>query len=414
MTSRYFITTLSLCVFVLALWANSPDALAEEPTVTDTRLGVHPDKTRFVIDVSSALDFTIFTLEDPYRVVIDLPEVTWQLEPGQELLGKGLIAGYRYGLFRPGNSRIVLDVTAPVSVESAKSMIPNGDRGYRLVIDLAETDGEAFAKTAGWPERRVSQQAAAEPPIPLRDPSKSDPNRKMRVILDPGHGGIDSGAVGVDGTFEKDIALETSKKIKEVIEATGRYDVFLTREDDRFLELKERVEIARNFGGDLFISIHADSLESKKVSGASVYTLSEEASDKEAEELAQKENRADLIAGIDLENETDTVTDILIELAQRETMNRSADFARVLTGNIREHTQLLRNPHRFAGFRVLKAPDIPSVLVELGYLSNQADEALLTSEKWRKSMAEGIRDAVNQFFAEQTGSDQQKSASHEP
>ncbi len=374
--------------------------LSAEPTaeVVDVRLGAHSKATRFVIELTQSIDFTVFLLPDPYRVVIDLPEVSWDLEPGQELLGKGQISGYRYGLFKPGNSRIVLDMEGPVQVDRAHVLAPEGGKAYRLVVDLVPTDTATFAKIAGWPERRSAAVGQ-----PVQKPDFGDAKRKNRkkkvVVLDPGHGGVDPGAIGKNGTYEKAVVLATAKKLKETLEKTGRYKVVLTRDSDIFLELRQRVDVARRAEADVFISLHADSLPKKSsLRGASVYTLSEVASDKEAAALARKENRADLIAGVDLKNETDDVTSILIDLAQRETMNHSVLFARQLMPELGKVTRLIKNTHRFAGFRVLKAPDIPSVLVELGYLSNTYDEKNLGSSKWRTEISKAITKGLDGYF----------------
>ncbi len=396
--------------FCAALFAGlvlvgNPMESSAEPTaeVIDVRLGAHSDATRFVIELTQNIDFTVFLLKDPYRVVIDLPEVSWDLEPGQELLGKGQISGYRYGLFRPGNSRIVLDMEGPVLVERAHVLPPEQAKGHRLMVDLVPTDLATFDKVAGWPERQTASVG-----IPVQKPPFAGTKRKNRkkkvIVIDPGHGGVDPGAIGKNGTYEKTVVLATGKKLKETLEKTGRYTVILTRDRDVFLELSERVNVARRAEADLFISLHADSLPKKSsLRGASVYTLSEVASDKEAAALARKENRADLIAGVDLKDETDDVTSILIDLAQRETMNHSVLFARRLMPELGKVTNLLKNTHRFAGFRVLKAPDIPSVLVELGYLSNTYDEKNLGSRKWRGEISEAIAKGLDGYFASVPG-----------
>jgi N-acetylmuramoyl-L-alanine amidase len=229
-------------------------------------------------------------------------------------------------------------------------------------------------------------------------PAKPLLPRKPIVVLDPGHGGVDPGALGSGGTYEKTITLAIAREVERVLEATGRYEVVLTRESDIFIPLRERIQIARKAHGDVFISLHADSHANEQTRGASVYTLSETASDAEAEALAQRENKVDLIAGVDLSKESEVVTGILIDLAQRETMNLSARFAGVLVDEMARSTMLLRNTHRFAGFAVLKAPDVASVLVELGYLSNGADEALLETKAHRKKLAEAIRRALDRYF----------------
>jgi len=220
------------------------------------------------------------------------------------------------------------------------------------------------------------------------------------VVIDPGHGGIDPGASAGDGTFEKDVVLDVALQLASALRETQRYEVRLTRADDTFLKLKDRVDFARHAKADLFISLHADALASNpKVGGLSVYTLSENASDKEAEALASKENRADVIGGVDLTSESDDVTMILIDLAQRETMNQSIQFAHSITNVLKGDTRMVKNGIRQAGFRVLKAPDVCSVLIELGYLSNAADLKRITSETWRAEFADGLAKAVDQHFA---------------
>ncbi|MBU2091250.1 MAG: N-acetylmuramoyl-L-alanine amidase, partial [Alphaproteobacteria bacterium] len=222
---------------------------------------------------------------------------------------------------------------------------------------------------------------------------------KRVVIIDPGHGGVDPGAIGVSGVYEKDLTLAMAKQLQDVLRRTGKYHVVLTRDRDIFLRLRERIAIARREGAELFLSLHADAIKNKDLRGLSVYSLSETASDSEAEALAQKENKADLIAGIDLSTESAEVTNILINLAQRETMNDSARFASMLLKELDPVTPLLRSSHRFAGFAVLKAPDVPSVLVEMGFLSNRTDEANLRNRAYRDKMSQAIAKGINAFFA---------------
>jgi N-acetylmuramoyl-L-alanine amidase len=217
-------------------------------------------------------------------------------------------------------------------------------------------------------------------------------------VLDAGHGGKDPGAVGANGTMEKNITLQMAKELKRLLEAGGRYKVILTREEDKLLALRQRMDVARGAAADLFISIHADHIEKTSLRGASVYTLSENASDAEAAKLAARENKEDLITGVDLSSQSAMVTSILIDLAQRETKNLSARFASMLSEELADHTHVLSNSHRFAGFVVLKAPDVPSVLIELGYLSNEQDEAALGSKRHRRVLGSAIRDAIERYF----------------
>jgi len=226
---------------------------------------------------------------------------------------------------------------------------------------------------------------------------------KPVIVLDPGHGGIDPGTRGRLGTREKHVTLRVARIIRRKLLATGRYKVVMTRSDDTFVPLRQRIAIARKVDGDLFISFHADALSIKSFRGAAVYTLSEKASDDEAAALAKKENKADIIAGIDLGRESGDVRNILIDLAQRETMNRSIHLARFLIGDLRREIKLVRNKkHRFAGFAVLRAPDVPSVLIELGYLSNKADERLLRSSRHHAKLARAIVRAIDRYIALQS------------
>ena len=239
------------------------------------------------------------------------------------------------------------------------------------------------------------------PPAPLPTAARSG---KRLIILDAGHGGIDPGTHGQSGLLEKNLVLSVAKTLRKVLESTGRYRVQLTRDTDVFIPLRERVNIARAVHGDLFVSLHADSSEHRDVRGASVYTLSEDASDREAATLAEKENMSDIIAGVDLTGENSPVASILIDLAQRDTMNRSMRFAETVVGSLPAATMLLPMfPHRSAGFAVLKGPDIPAVLIELGYLTNVKDEAEMATEAWRNGVARAISSAVDKHFAGEIG-----------
>jgi N-acetylmuramoyl-L-alanine amidase len=228
---------------------------------------------------------------------------------------------------------------------------------------------------------------------------RAKPAAKPRlVVLDPGHGGIDPGAIGRSGTYEKDVALATAREMARQLQATGRYRVRLTRDDDEFVPLSDRVARARAVGAELFLSIHADALPNAGMRGASVYTLSEQASDKQAAALAARENKADLIAGIDLSRHEPVVSEILIDLARRQTNNMSIRLARQVVADLGHEVKLLNNSHRSAGFVVLKAPDIPSVLVEVGCLSNREEERLLQRTAYQRKLATGLVRSVNDYF----------------
>ncbi len=376
---------------------SAPGASAQ-PAVTGVRVGDHASMTRFVLEATERLEAEVFTLASPYRVVIDLPEVSWRLPDGVGDAGVGLIENFRYGLFAPGKSRVVLDVKAPVAVRNSFILAPKGGYLYRFVLDLEKVSRKAFFEQLQAAKR--SRKVAAlpvPPPLPARPKDRRDSKRV--VVIDPGHGGVDPGTIGRRGTREKHITLAMARELRRRLEATGRYRVVLTRERDIFVRLRHRVDKARAAGAELFVSLHADAIRNSRVRGASVYTLSEIASDKEAAALAAKENKADLIAGVNLTNQNPEVANILIDLAQRETMNYSARFAALLVAELRRTGRILRKSHRFAGFAVLKAPDVPSVLVELGYLSNRYDERLLRRRAYRGKLSGAILRAADKYFA---------------
>jgi N-acetylmuramoyl-L-alanine amidase len=369
------------------------------PTVANNaRVAGDRERTRFIADLSKKVDVHVFALGNPYRVIVDAPDVNFQMPDGIGKEKRGLVTAYRYGLFAPGKSRIVIDVSGPFLIDKAFVLEPRDDQPARLVIDLVPTDEKTFqAKLKeAKPPQPASEGAAVIPQAPPRAP-----DAKPVVVLDPGHGGIDPGT-NPNGVPEKEVVLAFAKVLKTKLAATGRYEVYLTREDDTFVPLRERVEFAQKKGAGLFLSIHADYFpnQAEKTTGATVYTLSEQASDDEAKELAAKENFSDALAGIELPNDSDeVVANILIDLAQRETQNRSTLFARSIVGELASRSALHTRRLRSAGFRVLKAPDVPSVLLELGFLSNPDDERRLTSEAWRDRIADGVVGSIDGYFA---------------
>jgi N-acetylmuramoyl-L-alanine amidase len=368
------------------------DTADDFPVASEVRLGGDETATRMVVDFSQKIDLHAFTLANPYRVIIDLPQVVFRLPAKTGEAGRGLIKAFRYGLMMTGGSRIVIDLTRPARVEKTFVLDPTNDQPARVVIDLAAVDRDAFMRTIAL-DNRVREPAPVIKPAP-----KSD--ARPIIVLDPGHGGIDNGTKAASGEMEKTIVLEFALLLRDKIEKAGKYHVVMTRSDDTFVALADRVQFARAQGAALFISIHADALPRGEgdAQGASVYTLSETASDSEAARLAETENRADVIAGVDLTFEPNDVADILIDLAQRETKTFSVQFARGLIDSMRTATRMHKNSLKSAGFRVLKAPDIPSVLVELGYVSNRQDIKSLTSADWREHTADSIAQAVDRFF----------------
>ena len=481
-------------------------AVGTEPAlqVIGARLGVHAPTTRFVLEISGQVHFRAATVGDPYRVLVDLPEMVW---PGAEIAktGLGLVRTYHLERLRPGATQLILETTGPARIRTAMVIPPSEGHQTRLVLDVESISPQAFAQeqqhgrggaspsggaafappppppppspppsvpssparsavhespplapptplvpppvSEAPPDHPDAQSdnpasAAEEPPPPVFYPSSASPLPPSRlapspspspspsapaspspqaaapvppaassakphrgvlpgkpmIALDPGHGGVDPGATGYNGAHEKDITLATAREVRRQLEATGRYRVMMTRDEDEFIPLRERVARARDAGAQLFISLHADSIVGSQVRGMSIYTLSDKASDHEAETLAAKENRSDAIGGIDLSHENDQVATILIDLAQRDTRNHSHHFAGLVLHEVGRIQKLLPKPDRSAGFAVLTAPDVPSVLIEMGYLSSPQDVGLLTQADHRQRLAGALVRAIDSYF----------------
>jgi len=385
------------------------------------RLHDHGTHTRLVFELIEAAEFSVFSLPDPYRVVIDLPELDWQMVAAEQDRSTGVVRDLRYGLFQPGQSRVVIDLSRPANVERAFLLAPTGTTPWRMVIDLIPASDAAFKGQMGRAKATVVRRPdapieAEKPPfqtallsgptaderipIPERKSAIRPSDRKPVIAIDPGHGGIDPGAIGISGVKEKDITLAAAGELKKALEQTGRYKVVMTRNRDVSMGLRQRIVKSRRLAADVFISLHADSIGRSDVRGLSVYTLSEKASDREAAALAVKENKADLIIGMDLTNESADVRNILIDLARRESLNLAAHLATKLISELRRQVKLLRNTHRFAGFAVLKAPDVPSVLLEMGYLSNREDEKALRQPAYRRRLVLSMVKALDVYFSD--------------
>jgi N-acetylmuramoyl-L-alanine amidase len=511
--------------------------------VIGARLGTHPNMTRFVLEIAGHVTYQAALLGDPYRVVIDLPELAW---PGSDATraGLGAIRSYHLEQLRPGFTRLVLDTTGPVRILGTTVIAPAEGHQTRFVLDVEPVSAETFRQNqkpayghgSGAPPAEAAPKPApqtaflppvrppparpavvaappppesaphapsesppqttrsalpaslspaaaasapptplvasatpapaaqgpatqppvalapvalapmtqtpvtvadtrptparpADPPDPRDDPPPSadeepaapppapavqmaamtppaaparshraTPGGKPVIALDPGHGGVDPGAIGYNGIHEKDITLATAREVRRQLEATGRYRVMMTREEDEFIPLRERVARAREADAQLFISLHADSIVGSQVRGLSIYTLSDKASDHEAESLAAKENRSDAIGGVDLSHENDQVATILIDLAQRDTRNHSRHFAGLVLHEVGHIQKLLPKPDRSAGFAVLTAADVPSVLIEMGYLSSPEDARLLTEAEHRERLATSLVHAIDGYF----------------
>ncbi len=371
------------------------------PVATDIRIGGDDKQTRLVVDFDRRVDLSAFTLADPYRVVIDVPQVTFKLPPKAGEQGRGLVKAFRYGLIMQGGSRIVLDTKGPVRIDKTFAVDAADGQPARLVLDLVATDRASYLRTVAQESRAAHAASAKAAEKASEPPSKVSGDPRPLVVLDPGHGGIDNGTKARSGEMEKDLVLQFAQTLRGRLERSGKYRVAMTRSDDTFIPLAERVRFARAQGAALLVSIHCDAVPrgEGQAEGATVYTLSENASDAEAARLAETENRADAIAGVDLTAEPDDVANILVDLAQRETKTYSVQFARTLVDDLKTAARLHKRPLRSAGFKVLKAPDVPSVLVELGYMSTKDDLKQLTSAAWQAKAAGAVANAVDAFFA---------------
>ncbi|WP_441235880.1 N-acetylmuramoyl-L-alanine amidase [Bradyrhizobium sp. 930_D9_N1_4] len=374
------------------------------PIASAARLAGDGKHTRFILDLDQTVTFRAGTLGDPYRVVVDVPQLNFQLPAGTGA-GRGLVKAFRYGLVMPGGSRIVFDLAGPAKIAKSYVLEAANNQPARLVLELEEVERTAFVPTLA-PENRPELRPAIADAPPATVPAATTPETAQQkadgrpiVVIDPGHGGIDNGTQS-SGESEKNLVLAFGRALRERLEKAGKYRVVMTRDDDTFIPLNDRVKVARNLKAALFVSIHADALPKAEgdAQGATIYTLSDKASDAEAQRLADAENRADAIAGFNLAEEPTDVADILIDLTQRETRTFSSRFARILMGEMKSTVRMHKHPLKSAGFRVLKAPDVPSVLVEIGYVSNKGDLEHLVSEGWRSKAVGSMAQAIDGFL----------------
>ncbi|WP_240686522.1 N-acetylmuramoyl-L-alanine amidase [Aliiroseovarius marinus] len=360
------------------------------------------------VPMTQAVPWRVFTLDDPRRLVVDFSELDWQGIDIPKLLAQGdWFSDIHAGLYRPGWTRIVFSLNAPVDVVSAglstqeqPVAVSQRVEGARLRVDLAAVSGAEFAAKAGAPKDALFDRPARPMPAPkTRQRGVGD----VTVVLDPGHGGIDPGAER-GGVVEAHLMLRFARELKEELVRAGGFNVVLTRDRDEFVPLEERVSIARRAGADVFLSLHADALAQGRATGASVYTLSQEASDEASRKLAERHDRSDILAGVDLSQQDDAVALVLMDLARADTAPRAESLADSLVEGIHSATgSTYKTPRMQAGFSVLKAADIPSVLIELGFLSSERDRKLLTSREWRADAARGIREALQYWVLQDAG-----------
>lgn len=401
-TSRKSALFLLFCIgFIFSFFS----VAQAETDLKNIRLGAQKqDTVRLVLDLSDRPDYKVLLLKNPYRVVIDVQDTKAALD-GTPLISAGeLISGVRYGKIGTDSVRIVAETTKAAIVNKVFFLAPQGGFVWRLVIDIKSATESEFEKSRlentsddGKPATK-KKNTDALPPAAQKLFEEKPYQQKPLIVLDAGHGGRDPGAISYSGYYEKFLTLRMVKELQATLLSTGKYRVRLTRSDDRELALGKRVKIARNAKADVFISIHADSAKNKDAKGLSVYSLSEKASDKEAAALAERENKADSLINVDFSDKTPEVANILIDLARRDTMNTSKVLAESIAKELGKNIRVLPNTHRSAGFAVLKSPDFPSVLVEIGYLSNPTEERLLRTPSYRKKLAVALSRAIDKFF----------------
>lgn len=401
-----------LLIFACMFFALVADSFAQpEPSENNkpgavgfaVRIMGDDNSTRMLMDFDTKLTINIQYMDQPRRIVIDLPKTVFRFAGGKTAIEpRGLVDLVRHGAISKETTRIVLTLKGAAKVSSQEISELKSGIGHRLILDIDAVSQQDFTKLIEEQNKiRGASGAVAKKGDRVfknKNTNAGKNNGRFTIIIDPGHGGIDGGAVGVGGTKEKTITFAVAVQLKKKLEKIGPFDVVLTRDEDVFVSLRQRVDFTRTAQADLFISIHADSLSQRRVRGSTIYTLSKKASDRLSASLAASENLSDLVAGLALPEEKEVVTDILVELTARETIRFSRHFSGILAGTLKNGITLIKNPQRYAAFGVLKAPEVPSVLLELGYLSNKEDEKLMNSKLWQAKVARLVSEAVLKFF----------------
>ena len=378
---------------------------ATAANITGMRIGQQVGGVRVVFDADQRFDYEVFLLSSPKRLVVDA--LGTNIKKTLSSSKNNIITSTRIGELNDNDKRVVFDLNKPVLIKQAFMLEPSKNNGWRFVIDLVTSSERDFENKAGMKYALSSKGKNKTNVASAKNSSSkgwffsgsSKPKARQKIIvLDPGHGGKDPGAIGAHGrTYEKNITLAMGKELKSLLESKG-YKVYLTRSTDVFIPLRQRVKIAQKYKADLFMSLHADSAVNRNATGLSVYTLSEKASDKEAAALAERENKVDIIGGVDFSENSKEINDILISLSQTDCRNKSSKFAGYMVSEMKKSVKLVNDTHRFAGFAVLKAPDIPSALLEMGYLSNKQEEQLLKQSYYRKKLAQSATAAIDRYF----------------
>ena len=362
-------------------------------------------RTRLVVDLTAETAFTTFRMANPNRVIVDLDNVEFRLKEGTGRQGRGLIASYRYGLFAAGKARIVIDTIGPIRIDATRIRQIEGQQAVHFELDLVPTTA---AEMAASELAAAAQVVAVKAPEPMAAARPATEKSIPIIVIDPGHGGIDPGAQGAHG-YEKDVVLAVSREIRRSLVATKRYEVVMTRQNDVFVSLDNRVRLSKQLQADLFVSVHADSLAQRELAqairGATIYTLADKATDDRARLLAEKENAVDLLAGLDVSSgpNDDQVRHILFDLVRRESANFSNDFRGALVNRLKPKLTLAKEPMRSGPFKVLRQPGSPAVLIELGYMSNAADEKQMSEPAWQRQIGDAVARAVDDYFAKRPG-----------
>ncbi|WP_435905487.1 N-acetylmuramoyl-L-alanine amidase, partial [Devosia sp.] len=400
---RILLLPLLVCLMSMTVGSLAQEAVAPVsapvglPNVMDVRVTVTPERARLVIDLAAKTEFSLVSLSEPDRLAIDVRAATLTVpEPVATPSEEGVISEYRVEQAGPDRVRTTLMLSAPAQVQQAYVLDPFEDQPARLVVDIIPASAGEFATNVARDLATAQDMAALGAVVPVTDSSTPAGGSELPiatrplVVIDPGHGGIDSGAEAAGGVKEKDIVLSFALKLQQLLVDSGRFDVALTREDDTFLRLEERVALARTNKADIFISIHADSFQQPEIRGASVYTRDENATDVLDKVLADSENKSDVIAGFAMPQMAPEVVDILLDLMRREMRHQSYTLAQSIVHQLEPSVTLRRFPVRQADFFVLQAPDVPSVLVELGFLSNASDMANLLQGDWQSRTADAL------------------------
>lgn len=418
--NRFFYTLLIFCIHISIFNINKLYANEITTTsLTNIRISHKTNSARLTLEFDDDTPFQFFILSNPYRMVIDIPNLLWKAPKNPLPSYSGLISNLRYGQYKNNTLRIVLDFKKPIAIDKyaelpagKNDLVKLNKSGRRLYIDIVSVvkfKPQRY-KSSNWPSKIFKKKKESlrltKPNALLKSVNKNNkiiiPNfnnkAKKLIVLDPGHGGIDPGSIGTKSSVEKTIVLNIAKAAKKRLESSGRYKVILTRNNDIYIPLRDRFKIAEEQKADVFISLHADKLANKNVYGSSVYTLSDKASDSESELLATQENRSDILTGHALDLYSEDVSSILIDLAQESTNRLSWRLAETLLQAISKRMKTVGRPHRYAGFAVLKSPNIASILIELGFLSNPNDRKLLVSKQFSQIFSYVLLTALDSYF----------------